>query len=160
MFLLAICMSSLEKHLFRSSVHFLFLLCFQKSCMSCLYFQTLILCQLYHLKIFSPILWVVVYGFLYCEKAFKFKSHLLISAFIFIRRWIQKDTTAIYVKECSDYVFLLRALQLCGLTLRSLIHSEFIFVYGVRECSNVIQMVRLGGEVGHFGNTQGHFLSR
>ena len=30
-------------------------------------------------------------------------------------------------------------------------------MYGTRECSNVIQMVRLGGEVGHFVNTQGHF---
>ena len=38
------------------------------------------------------------------------KSYLLISVFIFIRRWIQKDTAAIYVKECSAYVFLLRAL--------------------------------------------------
>ena len=26
----------------------------------------------------------------------------------------------------------------CGLTFRSLIHSEFVFVYGVRECSNFI----------------------
>ena len=26
----------------------------------------------------------------------------------------------------------------CGLTFKSLIHFEFIFVYGVRECSNFI----------------------
>ena len=27
---------------------------------------------------------------------------------------------------------------MCGLTFRSLIHFEFIFVYGVRKCSNFI----------------------
>ena len=35
-------------------------------------------------------------------------------------------------------VFSFRSFIVFGLTFRSLIHFEFIFVYGVRECSNCI----------------------
>ena len=35
-------------------------------------------------------------------------------------------------------MFSSKSLIVSGLTFRSLIHSEFIFVYGVRECSNFI----------------------
>ena len=43
----------------------------------------------------------------------------------------------IYVIVCSAYVFL-NSFIVPGLTFRSLIHFEFIFVYGVREYSNFI----------------------
>ena len=43
----------------------------------------------------------------------------------------------VYVGECFAYVFL-RSLIVSGLTLRSLIHFEFTFVYGVRKCSSFI----------------------
>ena len=42
----------------------------------------------------------------------------------------------IFIKVCFACVFL--CFIVSGLTCRSLIHFEFIFVYGVRKCSNFI----------------------
>ena len=43
----------------------------------------------------------------------------------------------IYVRECFAYVSS-RSFIVSGPTFRSLIHFEFIFVYGVRKCSSSI----------------------
>ena len=45
-----------------------------------------------------------------------------------------------YVKECSASasLFSYRGFMVPGLAFMSLIHFEFIFVYGVRKCSNFI----------------------
>ena len=65
------------------------------------------------------------------------RSHLFIFFYFhFSRRWVKKDLAVIYVVKCS--MFSSKSLIVSGLTLRSLIHFEFIFVYGVRECSNFI----------------------
>ena len=47
-----------------------------------------------------------------------------------------------YVGECFAYVLLWSSI-VSGLMFKSLIHFEFIFVYGVRKCSSFIllQMV-------------------
>ena len=42
-----------------------------------------------------------------------------------------------YVRECVP-MFSSRSFIVSGLTFRSLIHFEFIFVYGVRKCSSFI----------------------
>ena len=75
--LLAICMSSLEKCLFRSSAHFfnqvvcVFLIL---SCMSCYIYWILTAYWSYHLQKFSPVqvAFLFVDGFLCYAKAFKF----------------------------------------------------------------------------------------
>ena len=59
----------------------------------------------------------------------------------------------IYVRECLP-MFSSRSFIVSGLTFRSLIHFEFIFVYGIRKCSNFIFLQ----VVDQF--SQHHFLKR
>ena len=79
-------------------------------------FWKLILCQLFHLLLFSPILKVFfffffhhAYSFLCCVKAFKFNQVPLVYFcfyFLYSRRWVIENLALIYVIECSAYVFL------------------------------------------------------
>ena len=93
-------------------------------------------------KIFSHsvgCLFIFLNDFLCCAKAFEFNYVPLIYFclyFHYSRRWIKEDIDVNYVKDCS--MFSSRSFVVSDLTLRSLIHFEFIFVYGVRECSNFI----------------------
>ena len=67
------------------------------------------------------------------------RSHLFI--FLFIVNTLRGGSEKMLLSFMSESVwpmFSSRSLIVSGLTSRSLIHFEFIFVYGVRECSNFI----------------------
>ena len=66
-------------------------------------------------------------------------SHLFIFAFISIIRedWVQKKYYCSFRQSVLP-MFSSRSFIVFSLTLRSLIYFEFIFVYGIRECSNFI----------------------
>ena len=98
---------------------------------------------MFHLLLFSPILKVVfhlAYRFLCCAKAFKFNQVPLVY-FVFIPITLGGGSQRILLWFMSLSVlsmFSSKSFIVYGRTFRSLIHFEFIFVYGVRKCSNLI----------------------
>ena len=81
----------------------------------------------------------LIYSFLCCAKAFKFNQFPFVYFCFYFQnsgRWIIEDPAVIYVGMRPMYSS--RSFIVSGLTFRSLTHFEFIFVYGVRKCSNFI----------------------
>ena len=64
------------------------------------------------------------------------RSHLFTFFPHYSRRWVIQDLDLCHLAFCLCFP-LIRGL-VSGVTFRSLIHFEFIFVYGVRKCSNFI----------------------
>ena len=147
-------LSSLKKCLFRSSAHFLMgclFTCLLLSCMSCLFILEIKpLSIVSFANIFSHsegCLFILFMVFFAVQKLLSLiRSHFFIFFFYFhySKRWVKKDLDVIYVNKCSAYIFpqevssLPKCFTVSDLTMRSLTHFEFMFVNGVRKCSNFI----------------------
>ena len=64
------------------------------------------------------------------------RSHLFILVFIFITLGGFKNILLQFMSKSILPMFSSKSFRVSGLTFRSLIHFEFIFVHGVRKCSN------------------------
>ena len=137
----------LVKCLFRSSAHFLiglfgfFLIL---SCMSCLYNLEINPLSVASFANTFPhsedclfILFMVSFA---VQKLLSLiRSYLFIYIFILITLGGgSKKILLRFMSKCVLPMFSSKSLIVPGFTFRSLIHFEFIFVYGVRECSNFV----------------------
>ena len=119
---------SLEKCLSRSSVHFLIG-----------FFGDIKLHELFSHSVgclfFFFFFFPLVISFAVQKLLSLISSHLFVFVFISIILGdrSKKDIAEVYVKECSAYVF--RVFIVSSLTFRCLIHFEFIFEYGIKDCS-------------------------
>ena len=113
------------------------------SCMSCLYILEI---NPLSVALFANILshseGCLFVLFMVCftvQKLLSFiRSHLFIFVFFhFSRKWVKKGSCCDLCESVLP-MFSSKSFRVSGLIFRSLIHFEFIFVYGVRECSNFI----------------------
>ena len=60
--------------------------------------------------------------------------------------WVIEDPAVIMLESVLP-IFSSRSFRVSGLMFRSLIHFEFIFVYGVRKCSSFIKRMKLNTHI-------------
>ena len=142
MCLSVICISSLEKHLFRYFSHclfglFVFLIL---NCMSCLY--------ILEINPLSVVPFAIIFSYsegclftLFIVSYIVQRLLSLIRSYLFIFSLLWEMGQKGSCCDLCQRIFCLfscKSFIVSGLTFRFLIHFEFIFVYGVRKCSNFI----------------------